>query len=141
MDEIDVGRLAEGMPVEIKIGALPEAKVTGTLSKIWLKGREEENATAFPVEIVVQAAEETTLRAGYSANADIIIERRSDTLIVPERLVRFEDGRAFVTVLAGPDTTEEREIRTGLSDGISVEVLEGLEEGELVLEPPAREIR
>lgn len=140
VDEIDVGRLSEGMPVEIKVGALPEAKVGGRLSKISLKGRDEENATIFPVEIVVLPAEGTTLRAGYSANADIIIERRQDVLYIPERLVRFEDDRALVTVRLGPESTEERELRTGLSDGINIQVLEGLEEGEQVLEPPPREI-
>ncbi len=140
VDEIDVGRLQEGMPVEIKIGALPEAPVSGRLSKISLKGRDEQNATIFPVEITVIPGEGTTLRAGYSANADIIIERRSDVLVIPERLVRFEDDRAFATVSLGPERSEEREIHTGLSDGISIEVLSGLEEGEQVLEPPVREI-
>ncbi len=140
VDEIDVGRLREGMPVEIKIGALPAARVTGTLVKISLKGREEENATTFPVEIAVAHSEGTTLRAGYSANADIIIERRGDVLLVPERVIRHEDGGAFVTLWLGPDHTEERAVRTGLSDGILIEVLEGLAEGERVLEPPQREI-
>lgn len=140
VDEIDVGRLEEGMPVELKIGALPEARVSGRLSKISLKGRDEQNATIFPVEISVVPDEGTTLRAGYSANADIIIERRSDVLVIPERLVRFDGDRAFVRVRLGPEQVEEREIRTGLSDGITIEVLSGLEEGEQVLEPPVREI-
>ncbi len=140
VDEIDVGRLVEGMPVEIKIGALPDAMVEGRLTTISLKGREEDNATTFPVEITVLPREGTTLRAGYSANADVIIERRSDTLIIPERLVRFEDDAAFVTVWLGPDETEEREIQTGLSDGIRLKVLSGLVEGEKVMEPPQREI-
>jgi HlyD family secretion protein len=80
------------------------------------------------------------LRAGYSANADIIIERRSDVLVIPERVVRFEDGIARVTVLQPDGTTTEREIETGLSDAIQVEVIEGLEEGDRVVEPPPREI-
>jgi HlyD family secretion protein len=140
VDEIDVGRLTEGLPVEIKIGALPDASIDGVLARISLKGRDAENATTFPVEIAVRPSAGATLRAGYSANADIIIERRSEILFIPERLVRFEDERAFVTVQLGPDASEEREIRTGLSDGINVEVLEGLKEGDLVREPPPREI-
>jgi len=140
VDEIDVGRLAEGMPVEVTIGALPDTRVEGRLTRISLTGRDEENATIFPVEIAVLPAEGTLLRAGYSANAQVIIERRSDILIIPERVVRFEEGGAFVTVRLGPDETEEREISTGLSDGISVEVLDGLAEGERVMEPPRREI-
>ncbi len=140
VDEIDVGRLSEGMPVEIKIGALPKAAVTGELARISLKGLEEDNATTFPVEILVTAAAGTTLRAGYSANADVIIERRSDVLLVPERVVRFEDNGTFVTVWLSADETEEREIQTGLSDGINIEVTSGVEEGERLMEPPPREI-
>ena len=128
------------MPVEVTIGALPDTRVEGRLTRISLTGRDEENATIFPVEIAVLPAEGTLLRAGYSANAQVIIERRSDILIIPERVVRFEEGGAFVTVRTGPDETEEREITTGLSDGISVEVLDGLAEGERVMEPPRREI-
>ncbi|MFQ5679171.1 MAG: efflux RND transporter periplasmic adaptor subunit [Gemmatimonadota bacterium] len=140
VDEIDVGRLREGMGATLKIGALPDAEVSGSLTKISLKGREEENATIFPVEISVEPGRATVLRAGYSANADIIIERREDVLVVPERLLRFSGDSATVTVQLSGERTEERAIRTGLSDGILVEVLEGLEEGERVVEPPPREI-
>ena len=112
VDEIDVGRLTEGMPVEVTIGALPDARVEGRLTRISLTGRDEENATVFPVEIAVVPAEGTLLRAGYSANAQVIIERRSDILIIPERVVRFENGGTFVTIRLGPEETEEREIRT-----------------------------
>src|SRR5690606_32502446 len=75
VDEIDVGRLAEGMPVEIRIGALPGAKVTGRVLRISLKARKEESATTFPVEIALDPVEEVTLRAGLSANADVIIQQ------------------------------------------------------------------
>ncbi len=140
VDEIDVGRLSEGMPVELKIGALPDAVVQGRLSRISLKGQDEENATIFPVEITVLPSEDAVLRAGYSANADIIIERHEDVLYIPERLVRFEEDAATVTVRLTGEQTEERSIETGLSDGINIEVLAGLEEGERVVEPPPREI-
>jgi HlyD family secretion protein len=141
VDEIDVGRLVEGMPAEVKIGALPEAKIQGTLTKISLKGREEENATSFPVELTITDLGGATLRAGYSANADVIIERREDVLFIPERLIRFEEDAALVTVWLGPEETEERTIETGLSDGVNIEVLSGLEEGDRLVEPPPREIR
>lgn len=140
VDEIDVGRLEEGMPATIKIGALPEAAVEGVLTSISLKGREEENATVFPVEISVRAVEGTVLRAGYSANAEIVIEKREDVLVIPERLVSFGDEATTVTVLRPDGTTEEREIEAGLSDGITLEVLSGLEEGDRVVEPEPREI-
>jgi HlyD family secretion protein len=80
------------------------------------------------------------LRAGYSANADVIIDRREDVLMIPERLVTFEDEIAKVTVLLDDGTQEERIIEVGLSDAINIEVLSGLEEGEKVVEAPPREI-
>lgn len=153
VDEIDVGRLREGMPVELKIGALPGADVRGVLSRIWLKARKEENSTVFPVEIeITEAVErgeggpETTpkaavLRAGYSANADVIIEKREQVLLLPERVVTFAGDTTRVTVLLPGGQTEERTIQTGLSDAIHVEVVSGLEEGTRVREKEAKQIQ
>jgi HlyD family secretion protein len=139
VDEIDVGRLTEGMTVEFKIGALPKAAVTGTLTKISLKARTEDNSTVFPIEISLDESD-VVLRAGYSANADVIIDRREDVLMIPERLVTFEDDVAKVTVLLDDGSQEERVIEVGLSDAINIEVLSGLEEGDKVVEAPPREI-
>ncbi len=140
VDEIDVGRLREGMPVEIKVGALPSAKVTGTLSKISLKARTEDNSTVFPIEITLDQVEDVVLRAGYSANADVIIDRREDVLLIPERLINLSGDTAKVTLLLDNGDQEERIIETGLSDAINVEIIEGLAEGDKVVEPPPREI-
>jgi HlyD family secretion protein len=141
VDEIDVGRLDEGLTAEIKIGALPDARVDGRLSMISLKAKTEDNATRFPVEITVLPADGVVLRAGYSANADVIIERRDSVLVVPERLVRTEHDTSRVTVLLPNGQQDERVIRLGLSDAINVEILEGLNLGDLVIEPPPREIK
>lgn len=140
VDEIDVGRLAEGMPVEIKVGALPNTVVPGELSKISLKARTEDNSTVFPIEIALERTEDVILRAGYSANADIIIDRREGVLTIPERLITFTGDTARVTVLRDDGTREERIVQTGLSDAINIEVISGLDEGERVLEPPPREL-
>jgi HlyD family secretion protein len=147
VDEIDVGRLSEGMHAELRIGALPNAKVEGTVARIWLKGRRQENANVFPVEIALSpgSADENgipvTLRAGYSANAAVIVRQSRDVLIIPERVVTFDNGTARVNVLLEDGTTEERQIRTGLSDAIHVEVLEGLAEGDRVAEKEVVQIR
>ena len=152
VDEIDVGRLKESMPVNVKIGALPAARVRGVLAKIWLKAKKEENSTVFPVEIEISEAVEVdatrpeadpvpvVLRAGYSANAEIIIEERKDVLVIPERVVEFADDTAKVTVLLDDQTEEELVIETGLSDAINVEVVSGLTEGAKVREKPPKEI-
>ena len=141
VDEIDVGRLTEGMPVVIKIGALPDAQVKGKLSKIWLKARKQEQATVFPIEIVLTEVTGTTLRAGYSANAEVIIARRDSVVLIPERLITQRNDSSFVTVKKDDGTGEERRIKTGLSDAINVEVLEGLTVGEQVQEKPPKEIK
>ena len=140
VDEIDVGRLTEGMPVIIKIGALPDAQVHGKLSKIWLKARKQDQATVFPIEIVLVEVKGTTLRAGYSANAEVIIAKRDSVLLIPERLLTQRNDTSFVTVKQADGTGAERRVKTGLSDAINVEVLEGLTEGELVMEKPPKEI-
>jgi HlyD family secretion protein len=141
VDEIDVGRLREGMPVTIKIGALPGTEILGRLDKIWLKGKKQDQATVFPIEISLTDVRGAKLRAGYSANAEVIVARRDQVLVIPERLVTRRGDTAFVMLRTGPDTREERRIRTGLSDAISIEVLEGLAEGDSLLEKPPREIK
>jgi HlyD family secretion protein len=140
VDEIDVGKLKEGMPADIKIGALPQAKITGVVSQISLKARTEENSTVFPVEIDLTSTEGATLRVGYSANADVIIDRRDSVLVIPERLVEFAGDTARVTLLRDDGTQDTVTVETGLSDAISVEVVEGLRAGDRVVEPPPREI-
>lgn len=152
VDEIDVGRLKEGMPCEIKIGALPQANVQAVLAKIWLKAKKEENSTVFPVEMEIVSATETdptrpestptpvVLRAGYSANAEVIIEKREQVLLIPERVIEFAGDTARVNVLLADDSVEERIIQTGLSDAIKIEVVSGLEADVKVREKPPKVI-
>ena len=141
VDEIDVGRLRESMPVELKVGALPSARVQGTLTKISLKAKKEENATSFPVEIRLTSTGDAVLRAGYSASADIIIQRRDSVLTIPERVVTFAGDSASVQVRLPDGRAEKRDIQTGLSDAISVEVKSGLALGDKVLEKPVKTIQ
>ena len=139
VDEIDVGKMQEGMPVEIKIGALPDAVVYGEVSRISLKATQEDNATVFPVEITIKNTNGVTLRAGYSANADIIIEKAEDVVTIPERVITMRDGKNYIEV-PGDETGSrvEKEIKLGLSDAITVAVTDGLSEGDEVYERPVR---
>ncbi|MEX1275653.1 MAG: efflux RND transporter periplasmic adaptor subunit [Bacteroidota bacterium] len=140
VDEIDVGKMKEGMEVEIRVGALPNDTVHGTLRKIWLKAEKKDNATVFPIEILIPGAKNTVLRAGYSANANIIINKKTDVLTIPERVVTFRNDSALVKVAMGVGKEEQRLIKTGLSDAINVEVIAGLKEGEEVFEKPVKKI-
>jgi HlyD family secretion protein len=140
VDEIDVGKMKEGMDVEIKVGALPSDTVRGTLRKIWLKAEKKDNATVFPVEIIVPSSKNTVLRAGYSANASIIIQKKTDVLTIPERVVTFNNDTASVKVVLERQKDEKRFIKTGLSDAINIEVVSGLNEGDEVFEKPVKKI-
>lgn len=142
VDEIDVGKLEEGLPVRIEIGALPSAEVTGSVRMIAPKAKEEEGSTLFDVEVEIENRGDAVLRAGYSANANIIIQEKDDVLIIPERLLTFEDDKRFVELApATPEAEPEKhEVRVGLSDGINAEIVDGLSEGQQIVERPPREI-
>jgi HlyD family secretion protein len=140
VDEIDVGKMKEGMDVEIKVGALPSDTVRGTLRKIWLKAEKKDNATVFPIEIIVPASKNAVLRAGYSANANIIIQKKTNVLTIPERVVTFSNDSAFVKVVPGAQKDEKRYVKTGLSDAINIEIVSGLKEGDEVFEKPVKKI-
>ncbi|MBN2371380.1 MAG: efflux RND transporter periplasmic adaptor subunit [Vicinamibacteria bacterium] len=141
VDEIDVGKLREGMPAQIKIGALPDAKIEGKVYKIAPKSTTVEGATLFDIEIELLPVKDITLRAGYSANAEIAVRSKENVLILPERLVTFAAGKAAVEVpgVAG-DEPVKKEIEVGLSDGLNVEVTKGLVEKDVVVERPPKEI-
>lgn len=142
VDEIDVGKLAVGMTTRIKVGALPTDVVTGRVSRIAPQAQQKEGATLFDVEVELDPSK-ITLRAGYSANADVIIREKKDVLVIPERLVTFGDGGKTATVEvpgSDPKSPKKVDIKTGISDGLNVEVLSGLTKGQKVVERPPKEI-
>jgi HlyD family secretion protein len=142
VDEIDVGKIEVGMPCRIKVGALPEDIVTGRLSRIAPQAQKNEGATLFDVEIELDPDQQVTLRAGYSANADVVIREKNDIVLLPERLVLFEDEKTFVEIPGtGPEAEPEKiEVELGLSDGLNVEIVSGVTAGDQVVQRPPREI-
>jgi len=140
VDEIDVGKLRIGMEVELEIGALPGSKVIGTLAKVSPKAHREEGATLFEVEVEITQAEGTFLRAGYSANANIMITKKTDILVVPERLITMTDSSSTCEIRDSVGTITTRDVKTGLSDGVNIEIVSGVTEGELLVERPPKEI-
>src|SRR4029077_20898172 len=118
VDEIDVGKLHESMPARIKVGAIPDSAVDGRVYKIAPKSKTAEGATLFDVEIELLPTNGVTLRAGYSANADIVVREKNDVLLVPERLVTFADGKATVEIPGATPQAEptKKEFKAGLSD-------------------------
>lgn len=140
VDEIDVGKLKIGMPVEIKIGALPNELVNGVLARVSPKAHRDEGSTLFDIEITLSDLGTSFLRAGYSANADIIITKKTDIVLVPERLVTMSDSICTVEIQDTTGAISTRNVTVGLSDGLNIEIASGLEEGELLVERPPKEI-
>jgi HlyD family secretion protein len=126
VDEIDVGRLEEGMKAKITVGAIPDEEVYGVIDIIAPKARNKEGATVFDIEIIVTEKGSKPLRIGYSATADIIIDERTNVLVIPEGAVKFEEEKTYVYLGNG----EKRKIGIGLSDGLNIEVVTGLKEEE-----------
>ena len=143
VDEIDVGKLKEGLPVRIKIGALPDAAVTGRLTRIAPQATEKEGTTLFDVEATIDNPAAVTLRAGFSANAEVVIQEKTGVLLLPERLVTFDKEKAFVEVPGeGPEAAPvKKAVATGLSDGLKLEIVSGLAEGDEVVQRPPKEIK
>ncbi len=127
VDESDVGKLREGMPLLLTVGAIEDLEFDATLEFISPKGEDEEGTVKFEVRAAVKPTEDVFLRAGYSANADIILDRRKEVLAIQERDVLYEGDTAYVELQVGERQFEKRQVELGLSDGIQVEVLKGLD--------------
>jgi len=126
VDEAEVGKLSEGMPIQLLVGALDTIKFDAKLEYISPKGVEEEGAIQFEVRAAVELRNDYFLRAGYSANADIVLERKEQVLAVKESNLIFDEDKTFVEVMTGEQQFEKKEIETGISDGINIEVRKGL---------------
>ena len=132
VDEADVGKLKEGMPIEITIGALPDEKFTGKLYFISPSGVEENGVVQFEIKATVDLKTESFVRAGYSANAEVVTENRKNILALKESEIQYDEkGSPFVEIKNG-ENWEKKNVRLGASDGVNVEILGGLKEGDEV---------
>ncbi len=128
VDESEVGKIREGMELILTIGAIDDESFTAILEYIAPKGTEENGAVQFPVRAAVTLESDQFIRAGYSANADVVLDRRDSVLTLSESLIQYEKDAeaAFVEVEVGDQLFEKREIKVGLSDGIITEVISGI---------------
>lgn len=129
IDETEVGRIHEGMPVKLTIGALQNLTFDAELEYISPKGVEENGANQFEIKAAVHAPDSVQIRSGYSANAEIVLQRVQKVLAVPEGIIEFSGDSTFVWVMTDsiPEQKfERRQIKTGMSDGIKLEIKEGL---------------
>jgi HlyD family secretion protein len=129
IDETEVGKIKVGMPLILTIGAIDDTKFSAVLTKIAPKGEEENGAVQFEIEADVHLKKNEFIRSGYSANADIVLQKAMNVLSIPEKLLHFEgdeDTVTYVEVQTAPDKFEKRVVKTGLSDGINIQVVSGL---------------
>lgn len=132
IDESEVEKLHEGMPIRLTIGAIEGSQIPATLEHIAPKGVAEGGAIQFEIKAAVILEEGQFLRAGYSATADVVLDERKQVLAVSERLIQYDGDQPFVDVLVGENTYERRDLKVGLSDGLITEVLEGVEAQEAI---------
>lgn len=126
VDESEVGKIQPGMELLLTIGAIEDREFLAELEYIAPKGVEENGAIQFEIRAALAQQQDFFVRANYSANADIVLDRRDDVLSLNESVLGFEDERVFVEVETGEQDFEKRYIETGLSDGIHIEVVSGL---------------
>ena len=131
VDETEIGKIREGMPIKLTVGALGSRTFDAVLEYVSPKGEEKNGAIQFEIKAAVSLPDTSFVRAGYSANAEIVLERAENVLTIPESTVEFHGDTAFVQVVKQEKPKqifEKRQIKTGLSDGIKIEVKEGLTE-------------
>ena len=126
VDESEVGKIRTGMDLILTIGAINDISFHAILENISPKGVEENGAIQFEIKAAIDLIDTVFVRAGYSANADIVLDRRDSVLSISEGLLKFENDSAYVEIETTPQTFEKRFIKTGLSDGINIEILSGI---------------
>lgn len=139
IDETEVGRLAQGMTMKITIGAMQDLKFDASLEYISPKATDQNGANQFEIKAAVKLPSSSAkIRSGYSANAEIVLAETRNALSVPESAIEFDGDDTYVYVVKGKGencTYERRKVKTGLSDGINIEIKSGLAQNERVRGP------
>ena len=135
IDETEVGSLREGMPLTITIGALSDYKSDATLEYISPKAVENNGANQFEIKAAVAAQDGVTIRSGYSANAEMVLESVHQVILVPESALDFDGDDIYVYLKGSDDKFTRTKVETGLSDGVNIEIKSGLKAGDIVRGP------
>lgn len=128
VDEAEVGKLRVGMPLEVNLGAIEDQSLDAELKFIAPKGNEEQGAVQFIIEADLFLNDSLFIRAGYSANASLVLERKDSIMAISEALLQFdrETEKPYVQVLIDEQEFERRDVEIGISDGVNVEVVSGI---------------
>jgi HlyD family secretion protein len=126
VDESEVGKIREGMELVLNVGALEGKPFTAVLEYISPKGVTDQGTIKFQIRAAVKLNNQLFLRANYSANADIVLDKKENVLAINEGNLIIEEKAHFVEIETAPQKFEKREVKTGLSDGINIEIVSGL---------------
>ena len=128
VDEAEVGKLRVGMPLEVNLGAIEDQALDAQLKFIAPKGNEEQGAVQFIIEADLFLNDSIFVRAGYSANASLVLERKDSIMAIPEALLQFdrETEEPYVEVQTEDQKFERKDVEIGISDGVNVEIISGL---------------
>lgn len=135
VDEAEVGKLKRDMDLEIKVGALPDVVLRGKLEYVSPKSVTVDGTIQFEVRASVKVPADVLLRAGYSANSEIVLDRRTQVLAIKESLLQFDKEQPFVEVEVAPKKFERRTVEVGLSDGMMIEVKSGVDANAAIKDP------
>ncbi len=130
IDETEVGRIHENMPVKLTLGALQNLSFDATLEYISPKGVESNGANQFEIKAAVVAPDSVVIRSGYSANAEIVLQRAANVLTVPESVIEFSGDSTFIYVMTDSIPVQQFDrvpVTIGMSDGINIEVKQGIQ--------------
>ncbi len=134
VDESEVGKIKEGLPLEITVGAIEDKKFDAVLDYIAPKGVAENGAIQFAIKGTIKAIDSTFIRAGLSANASIILDKAENVLAIKEALVQFDPQtkKPFVEIMVSDQKFERRDVDLGISDGIFVQVKSGIQKSDKI---------
>jgi HlyD family secretion protein len=132
IDEAQIDSLKKGMEANIKLAAIDDKTIPGTLTFLSPRGNNSSGAVKFKLRITFKPPEDLFLRAGYSASAEIILKRAENSICVKERDLRMEDGRYYAEIENGRQKFTKTEVTVGISDGLYTEVKSGLAEGDRI---------
>ena len=138
IDETEVGQLAIGVPMKITIGALQDVKLNASLEYISPKAVENNGANQFEIKAAIDIKGAKSLRSGYSANAEIVLQTAKNVLTIPESAVEFSGDSTFVYLVKGKGeqkTYERHPVTIGISDGVNIEIKKGLSNNDIVRGP------
>ena len=128
VDEADVDKLIIGMALEVNLAAIQDQQLNAKLKFIAPKGNEEQGVVQFKIEGDVYLKDSISVRAGYSANAKVVLEKKDSILGISEALLQYDrkTEKSFVEVMISDQKFEKRDVEIGITDGINVEIISGV---------------